>query len=271
MKTKIPNVVLVWKQFTDVLVPRLRFSSIDQVVYFYLFRHTRLEGRLQLQFSMEWLARGTRLCDGAVRPAVRRLVDYGVFRLIERSKAGHVIEVRLPEEVPVPTPDPPETCQTSPQLPGFNLEEADFMRSKPLSKAIHARECGFCFYCLRRTDSRVQCIDHVVPQARSGRNSYRNLVSCCAECNSQKGQSPAPDFLRGLYRDGRLTAIELTGRLRALEDLAAGRLLPPLPSSSGPAANEQFRKLATFARKAFVKKGPISTAPSETPSVPSGN
>ncbi len=271
MKTKIPDAVLVWKQFTDVLVPRLRFSSTDQVVYFYLFRHTRLEGKLRLQFSMDWLARGTRLCTGAVRPAVRRLVDHGVFRLVERSKTGHVVEVRLPEEVPVPRLDPPETCKPAPQISAFNLEEVDFLSTKALRKAIHARECGFCFYCLRRTDTRVQCIDHVVPQVQSGRNSYRNLVSCCMECNTQKGATHAPDFFRALYRDGRLTAKELTGRLLALEDLASGKLLPPLPLSVGPAANEEFRKIANFGRRAFVKKGPITVGLSETTSGHSEN
>jgi hypothetical protein len=39
---------------------------------------------------------------------------------------------------------------------------------------------------------------------------------------------PAPDFLRILYRKGRLTAAELDGRLLALKDLAAGKLRPSL-------------------------------------------
>ena len=67
---------------------------------------------------------------------------------------------------------------------------------------------------------------HVVPRVRFGRNSYRNLVSCCLQCNSRKGDRPAPDFLRTLYRQGRLTPAELDGRLRALKDLAAGKLRP---------------------------------------------
>jgi hypothetical protein len=61
-------------------------------------------------------------------------------------------------------------------------------------------------------------------------NSYRNLVSCCIECNTLKGDTPAPDFLRLLYRKGRLTAAELDARLQALKDLAAGKLRPQLPS-----------------------------------------
>jgi hypothetical protein len=67
-----------------------------------------------------------------------------------------------------------------------------------------------------------------VPLAEFGRNSYRNLVSSCLECNSQKGQRSAEEFLRGLYRERRLSDAELSGRLRALDDLAAGKLRPSL-------------------------------------------
>jgi 5-methylcytosine-specific restriction endonuclease McrA len=98
-----------------------------------------------------------------------------------------------------------------------------------LRKSIHARERGQCFYCLRRTTSTVHCLDHVVPRSQSGPNSYRNLVSSCMECNVQKGEKAADDFLRRLYRERRLTAAELAGRLRALDALASGKLRPPLP------------------------------------------
>jgi hypothetical protein len=64
---------------------------------------------------------------------------------------------------------------------------------------------------------------------RFGGNSYRNMVSCCLECNSGKGDRPALGFLRTLYHKGRLTAAELDGRFRALKHLAAGKLRPVLP------------------------------------------
>jgi hypothetical protein len=113
-------------------------------------------------------------------------------------------------------------------LAPVNVEEADFLQTKPLRKSIHARERNQCFYCLRRTTPTVQCLDHVVPQARLGRNSYRNLVSSCMECNSQKGEKPADDFLRRLYGERRLTAAELAARLPALDALASGKLRPPI-------------------------------------------
>ena len=64
-----------------------------------------------------------------------------------------------------------------------------------------------------------------------GRNTYRNLVSSCLECNSQKGEKQAEDFLRSLYRKRRLTDAELNGRLRSLDALVAGKLRPAIATS----------------------------------------
>jgi predicted DNA-binding transcriptional regulator len=240
MRTKKPNAELVWKQLEDVIVPRLRLSLIDRTVYAHLLRHSRLEGKLRLRFSIRWLARNIRLSSGPVRQAVRRLVAHGALRLVQRSKTGHVVEVRLPEEIRTERLNGIESraadredgaCPDSIEAgagAAIDIEEADFLQNPRLRKAIHARERGLCFYCLRRTTSTVQCLDHVVPRARSGCNSYRNLVSSCIECNSQKGEKPADDFLRHLYREGQLNAAELAGRLRALDDLASGRLRPSL-------------------------------------------
>src|SRR6266478_4788895 len=84
MKNKKPNAEHIWKQFEDHLVPRLRLSVIDRAVYSHLLRHSRLEGKLRLRFSILWLARNIRLSGGPAREAVRRLAAKGVFRLVER-------------------------------------------------------------------------------------------------------------------------------------------------------------------------------------------
>ena len=232
MKRKKLNVKQLWIQFEDFLLPRLRLSITDRAVYAHLVRHSRLEGQLQLRFSMPWLARGIGISTGPVRESVRRLVVLGALRLIRRNKAGHVIRVLLPDEIRGFRPGLPAVAgaipvrASSPQSP--NLEELDFLKTRALRQSIHLRERGHCFYCLRRTDARVQCLDHVVPRARAGRNSYRNLVSSCLECNSLKGERPAADFLRWLYRQRRLTSAELNDRLRALDALASGKLPPPV-------------------------------------------
>ncbi|HET8922584.1 MAG TPA: HNH endonuclease [Candidatus Acidoferrum sp.] len=234
MKNKL-NAELVWKQLEDHLAPGLSLTAIERTVYAHLLRHSRLEGKLRLRFSIRWLARNIGLSTGPVRAAVRRLTAQGALRLVQRSKAGHVVEVRLPEEIRAERPNPIESRAEAGEdmadaLAAVNIEEADFLQNITLRKAIHAREGGKCFYCLRRTSTAVQCLDHVVPQAQSGSNSYRNLVSSCLECNSQKGEKPAHDFLRWLYREGHLNSGELAGRIRALDDLASGKLRPELPN-----------------------------------------
>ena len=230
MKISKTNAVLVWKQLEDVLVPQLGLTLAERAVYSHLLRHSRLEDRLRLRFSILWLARGNRLSAGSVRLAVRRLVAKGALRLVERTRAGHVVEVRLPGEIRAVRRDRIAARGPAQLRRAAKLDEMDFWQDKTLREAIHTRERSVCFYCLRRLTARVRCLDHVVPAVQRGSNSYRNLVSSCAECNSQKGETPAEGFLRLLYRDGRLTAAELTGRLRALEALAAGKLRPAVRS-----------------------------------------
>jgi HNH endonuclease len=247
MKSKKPSAELVWKQVEDVVAPRLRLTVIDRVVYYHLLRHSRLEGKLRYRFSIASLGRSTGVSMGPVREAVRRLADHGALRLIRRNKTGHVVAVRVPDEIraarlgAASVTGGGRVANGEAGLGGqahlvgqarvpqaSRLEEMDFLQSKALREAIHSREGGRCFYCLRRLASTVRCLDHVVPLAKSGRNSYRNLVSSCLECNAQKGEKPAEDFLRWLYRERRLTASDLTLRLRALRALAAGKLRPEM-------------------------------------------
>jgi len=228
MKTNELDPRHLWKQLEDVVAPRLRLTAIEHVVYSHLLRHSLLEGKRRLRFSLIWLGRNLSLSRTPVRNAVHRLDELRALHILERSRSGHVVEMRLPEEIRAPR-DGKAAPGGAPKLPrGASLEETDFMKTNSLRRVIHVRDGGRCFYCLRQTPARMHCLDHVVPRARSGRNSYRNLVSCCMECNSTKADTPAPDFLRSLYRAGRLTPADLTDRLRALKTLAAGNLRPLL-------------------------------------------
>ena len=223
----------IWKQIEDVVVPQLRLSVIDHVVYSHLVRHSRLEGKRRLRFSILWLARNICLSGCPTREAVRRLAAQGVLRLVERSKAGHVVEVRLPEEICGVRAKAIRAREAAREADATDIENVDFLKTLELRRAIHAREGGKCFYCLRRITPRLECLDHVVPRVRLRCNSYRNLVSACMECNAQKGEQPAEEFLRWLFREHRLSAAELNGRFRTLELLAEGKLRPQLPSQVG--------------------------------------
>jgi len=234
MLNKKLNAKLLWMQFEDVLAPRLGLTVKERAVYSYLLRHSLVVGKLRLQFAVMSLARTLGLAIGAARQAVRRLDELGTLRVLKRSKTGHLVEMRLPEKIRALRPGKNGATLATGAVgaagepPASTIETTDFLKTWALRKTIHDRERGACFYCLRRTPANVQCLDHVVPRVRLGRNSYRNLVSCCIECNTRKGDRPVPDFLRTLYRLGRLTPAELDARLRALKDLAGGKLRPSL-------------------------------------------
>jgi len=229
MPNKKLNAKLLWMQFEDVLAPRLGLTVWDRAVYSYLLRHSLVVGKPRLQFAVLSLARTLGISVGPVRQAVRRLDEIGALRVLERSQTGHVVEMRLPEKIRAIRSGRNGAFQATGEPRAATLESTDFWKTWALRKAIHDRERGTCFYCLRHTPVSVQRLDHVVPRVRFGRNSYRNLVSCCIDCNTRKGDRPARDFLRTLYRQERLKPAELDGRLRALKDLAAGKLRPVLP------------------------------------------
>ena len=258
MKNKRIDAVEVWKQLEDLAVPRLHLSAFERAVYSHLLRHSRLEGKLELRFSIGWVARGAGLSVWAVRKAVRRLVAKGALRLDERSKAGHVVKVHLPEEIRAVRGGigagcaADGVCGAGRATSAGDLEKADFLETGALREAIHEREGGLCFYCRHRLSARMRCLDHVMPQVRGGRNGYGNLVSSCSECNSLKGERGAEDFLRWLWREGRLSADELSGRLRALAMLAAGKLRPAVP-------NERDRKKGGVAAREMTARGGFST------------
>jgi hypothetical protein len=264
MKNEKINAVRVWKQMEDLVVPRLSFSLFDRAAYSHLLRHSRLKGKLELRFSILWLARGACLSTWAARKAVRSLVAKGALRLAERSKAGHVVKVYLPEEIRAVRAGELAACATERLgrvghvASAGEIEKADFLETPARRQAIHAREGGRCFYCLGRMKPRVRCIDHVVAQVRGGHNGYRNLVSACGECNSRKGEQRAEDFLRWLCREGRLSADEFRERFQALARLATGKLRPPL-------VGEKDRGKAVYSKKSA---GAASLRGQGTPAYP---
>ncbi len=245
MKHEKIDAVEVCKELEDLLAPRLKLSVLDRAVYSHLLRHSRFEGKLRLRFSILWLAHNLGITARRARESVRRLVDKEVLRLVERSNIGHVVEVRLPGEVPAARDGRTATGSRAKLQGDVNLDELDFMRTPALRRSIHAREHGVCFYCLRRTPRRAHCLDHVVPLAQSGSNLFRNLVSCCLSCNSRKSDLPAADFLRQLFREGRLSAKDLSARLLAVQALAGGKLRPQVfpGEHAGNDRGEEVRKL----------------------------
>ena len=69
------------------------------------------------------------------------------------------------------------------------LEERVYKYMTPkLRYAILERDNFHCVYCGRSPKEHeiVLQVDHIVPQSLGGQTTYKNLVSCCVECNQGK-------------------------------------------------------------------------------------
>ena len=85
-------------------------------------------------------------------------------------------------------------------------------------------------------DSSNYVIEHVISRPVGG-NVYRNVVTACRECNNRKGDAPAEDFIRRLYRKGYLGAQEMEDRLAKLQLLMDGALRPNLDANTPSSAS----------------------------------
>jgi 5-methylcytosine-specific restriction endonuclease McrA len=52
---------------------------------------------------------------------------------------------------------------------------------------LYLRDLYQCQYCGNTFDSNDLTIDHVTPRCLGGKTEWTNVVSCCQECNSNKG------------------------------------------------------------------------------------
>jgi 5-methylcytosine-specific restriction endonuclease McrA len=43
-----------------------------------------------------------------------------------------------------------------------------------------------CQYCKIKLDKKTFTMDHVIPVSQGGKTNWRNIVSCCIECNQKK-------------------------------------------------------------------------------------
>lgn len=131
-----------------------------------------------------------------------------------------MIHLFLPHEIPGMIPQEKEKAK-------INIEDMDFFEVPENRLLILEREKHRCFYTLVKLDEKNFVIDHVVSRP-DGNNSYRNVVAASREANNKKGQMPAEDFIRKLYREGYLNQTEFDERVLHLQRLKAGELKPPI-------------------------------------------
>lgn len=215
-------------EIQDLLIPKL--DTYEQALYHLLFRLSHAEGTPEVTVAFKSEKSRRRLGFGsgdATRPPAENTVyekllsleKKGCIKILDTTAYGRRIRVFLPNEIS-------GLIQQEPTEPSPNLEEMDFFNDN--RELILKREGEKCFYCFRKLDNSNFVIEHVVSRSKSEDNSYRNVVASCRSCNNKKGDSSAEDYLRELYRSGRLNEEEFDERQHALEELKNGRLKPNL-------------------------------------------
>ena len=64
-------------------------------------------------------------------------------------------------------------------------------RSLYRKREVFVRDNWTCMYCRKPVSANTATIDHVMPRAQGGKDTYENTVTACSNCNSKKGnQTP---------------------------------------------------------------------------------
>lgn len=60
---------------------------------------------------------------------------------------------------------------------------------------VLAKTNGQCYWCGTKLESKTSfCVDHIIPQSKSGGHHLENVVPCCKGCNSTKGIGTVDEF-----------------------------------------------------------------------------
>lgn len=217
----------IFAEYQDNLAPKL--DVYEQAVYLYILRHTEIESKRETVIGFKSARKklgfgigkaGSPPSEGVIYEKLKSLETKGCVSLLGSERSGTRIRIFLPREIHGLIVD-------APPVPRITLEDMDFFTSTENRKLILERENWKCFYCLIELDENNHVIEHVVSRPK-GNNSFRNVVASCRRCNNRKSETLAIDFLRGLYREGLLSAEDLETRVAYLERLNSGELRPTL-------------------------------------------
>jgi len=214
-------------QFQDNLAPKL--DTYEQAIYLYIFRKSRLLGLDEVTIGFKTARsrlatgigeKGKPMSENSCYSRLSSLEEKGCIKVIRTNHAGRLLRLSLPSEIPGVIPP-------AAQERVVDIEAMDFFGDPANRLLILKREDYKCFYTLQELDKDNFIVEHVVSRP-AGNNSYRNCVAASREANNKKGNTPAEDFLRRLFREGYLNESEFQGRIHALDQLQDGQLKPPL-------------------------------------------
>jgi len=162
-------------EFQDHLAPRL--DTYEQAIYLYIFRHTRLLGKMEATFGFKSArsrmacgigTKGKHMSEGTAYSKLSSLEEKGAIKILRTEHTGRLIKLNLPSEIPGVIPEPISEKE-------LNIEEMDFFEIPENRQMILERENRLCFYTLRPIDDKNFVVEHIVSRP-TGDNSYRSSV-----------------------------------------------------------------------------------------------
>jgi predicted DNA-binding transcriptional regulator len=209
----------IYQDIEDLLFPQYKIDVQERALYYYLLRQTRLHDVESTTIPIPQMASALDFSNYTARGRIRSLNNKGCIK-IEQTRKGYIVKVLLPEELGLEVPQK--------TIIEVDIETLDFFTSRKYVTQLIKREQGRCFYCLKEISTDTCELDHVIPQVNDGNNSYKNIVAACHKCNTRKQGQTTENFLRSLYRQDLLSDVEFEDRLKALEALRSGKLVPEI-------------------------------------------
>lgn len=219
------ELIEILQDIQDYLVPLL--DTYEQAMYQYIFRHTILEGKDVAVIGMKTANIGLGKSKAGSLPSetqkakkLRALEEKGCVSVVSRSHKGTEIKILLPKEISGVVPS---NLQLEDDI---DIDSLDFYYGRKYVEELLNREEHKCFYTLQKITKENCVLDHVIPQAKGGTNSYKNVVATSFDANSLKNDKDVNDFAREIYRMGLISLEEMQNLLNRIELLQSGKLVP---------------------------------------------
>lgn len=196
---------LIIQEIVDDLQPLL--SPYEAAFNWYAFRHSIAQtGNPHVRLSGKALRRGcvkssystaveNTISEGKVREIFRALENVGAIRKEgEPNRDGTLYRILIPDEIEACRKFRAERMATEPK-PQIGAADVDHYNVRENRVKVYERDGYKCRYCQKQLTRFTVTLDHVLPVAEGGDNSFDNLVTACFSCNSRKTGRPVGDFL----------------------------------------------------------------------------
>jgi hypothetical protein len=196
---------LVIQEIVDDLQPLL--TPYEAAFYWYAFRHSiARNGKPHVRLNTRGMRGGVvkssysqavenRVSQGKMQEIYRALESIGAIRKVgEPNREGTLYQVFIPDEIEACRKFRAEREAAEPKS-DVKDSEVDFYNVRENRIKVYERDEYKCRYCGKQLTRFTATLDHVMPVAEGGDNSFENLLTACLDCNSRKHKRPVGDFL----------------------------------------------------------------------------